>query len=469
MSDDLLDEKKKKKQTKGKEACPQGRCSKKEIIGQKDACYHKVKSRYKVWPSAYASGALVKCRKVGAKNWGNKTKNEEIELEEVDLIPGGLTADLRGSMEEKHKAIADIHNVSVEEIDAQVAKGTKIELEHTTDEAIAHEIAMDHVFEDPMYYSKLEKIEGGIVDETQKETTLDEKRKKSKKRKKAGTESSKEKTLRHWFKRKGAKGSKGGWVDCNAPDGKGGYKSCGRGEGEKRKRYPACRPTPSACKERGRGKSWGKKGSKRRKSRRNEDLLRTLVREETQKAVFGKTISEGLAFHIDNDMPIRDNVYRHGTSRYFSLVNEARGLWKEGKLNLDEEDIEIMESDLGQFGSFAGQEVPLDFPMMIDENLDEAKKKKKKKKDPPIGKPTKNTGGGKKYKVYVRNPKTGKIKKITYGDSKGGLKGNWNNAEARKSFASRHNCKDKKDRTKAGYWACRAHKDFGTNVPGRFW
>ena len=40
----------------------------------KDACYHKVKRRYKVWPSAYASGALVRCRKVGAKNWGNKSK-----------------------------------------------------------------------------------------------------------------------------------------------------------------------------------------------------------------------------------------------------------------------------------------------------------------------------------------------------------------------------------------------------------
>ena len=39
---------------------------------KKDACYHKVKSRYKVWPSAYASGALAKCRKVGAKNWGTK-------------------------------------------------------------------------------------------------------------------------------------------------------------------------------------------------------------------------------------------------------------------------------------------------------------------------------------------------------------------------------------------------------------
>jgi hypothetical protein len=66
--------------------------------GKKDACYHKVKSRYKVWPSAYASGALVKCRKVGAKNWGNSKKNESyefsnwrddfqaMEFESVDII-----------------------------------------------------------------------------------------------------------------------------------------------------------------------------------------------------------------------------------------------------------------------------------------------------------------------------------------------------------------------------------------------
>lgn len=44
---------------------------------KRDACYHKVKSRYKVWPSAYASGALSKCRKVGAKNWGNKSRQKK--------------------------------------------------------------------------------------------------------------------------------------------------------------------------------------------------------------------------------------------------------------------------------------------------------------------------------------------------------------------------------------------------------
>jgi len=53
---------------------------------EKDACYSKVKSRYRVWPSAYASGALVKCRKVGAANWGNKTKKEEFELQEMGEV-----------------------------------------------------------------------------------------------------------------------------------------------------------------------------------------------------------------------------------------------------------------------------------------------------------------------------------------------------------------------------------------------
>jgi hypothetical protein len=72
--------------------------------------------------------------------------------------------------------------------------------------------------------------------------------------------------LRKWFGRKGEKGSKGGWVDCNSPDGDGGYKACGREKGEKRSKYPACRPTPGACKEKGKGKSWGKKAKLKRKA-----------------------------------------------------------------------------------------------------------------------------------------------------------------------------------------------------------
>ena len=76
--------------------------------GTKDACYHKVKSRYSVWPSAYASGALVKCRKVGAANWGNKSESYEfsnwrddfkateyefIDIVEAEPIKGGQSID----------------------------------------------------------------------------------------------------------------------------------------------------------------------------------------------------------------------------------------------------------------------------------------------------------------------------------------------------------------------------------------
>ena len=69
-----------KKQENVMKLCQHDECAKQteEIYEKKDACYHKVKSRYDVWPSAYASGALVKCRKVGAKNWGNKSKKEGV-------------------------------------------------------------------------------------------------------------------------------------------------------------------------------------------------------------------------------------------------------------------------------------------------------------------------------------------------------------------------------------------------------
>jgi len=68
----------------------------------------------------------------------------------------------------------------------------------------------------------------------------------------------KKETLHTWFARKGPKGKEGGWIDCNAPDGKGGYKACGRKKGEKRSKYPACKETPAQCKAPGKGKTWGK-------------------------------------------------------------------------------------------------------------------------------------------------------------------------------------------------------------------
>jgi hypothetical protein len=141
-----------------------------EKKAKRDACYHKVRARYDVWPSAYASGALVKCRKVGAANWGNKSNEGEENLDELEVYE---------------------------------AKKTD--------------------------FSK-EKSQG----------------------------------LHGWFSRKGGEGSSG-WVDCNTcrkdPDtGRKKCKPCGRQDGEKRK-YPACRPTPSSCGTRGKGKKWGKKST----------------------------------------------------------------------------------------------------------------------------------------------------------------------------------------------------------------
>ena len=126
--------------------------------------------------------------------------------------------------------------------------------------------------------------------------------------------------------------------------------------------------------------------------------LRQIIKEE-YKAVINER-KEMISYHIDNKVPFSENVYRVGSNNYFTVIREARRLYKAGKLQvLNEEDQDLFEnSDLGEWAMFGGERVPLDFPMYV-ETLEEAKKKKKKK-DPPIGKPMKNSGSGKKYKVY---------------------------------------------------------------------
>ena len=161
-------------------------------------------------------------------------------------------------------------------------------------------------------------------------------------------------------------------------------------------------------------------------------------------------LSEGLKYHIDNKKPLTEHVYRAGSSAYFNLWAEARALYTRGILDFSGDDLDILtETQLGEFGIYEGQKVPLDFIFEeIEEELDEAKKKPKKK-NPPIGKPMR--GGSKKFYVYVRDK--GKIKKVSFGQA--GMSAKINNPEARRAFAARHDCKNKKDRTKASYWSCR--------------
>ena len=225
-------------------------------------------------------------------------------------------------------------------------------------------------------------------------------------------------------------------------------------------------------------------------------------------------LSEGLKYHIDNKKPLTEHVYRAGSSNYFNLWAEARSLYTRGILNFSGDDLDILtETHLGEFGIYEGKKVPLDFifeeeepieemnlsgegvknivkrvfndsklldflnfsnfkdflafiktgslddyyeikndieqyDQQLAEGLDEAAKPKKK--TPPIGKPKR--GGSKKFYVYVRDK--GKIKKVSFGDTSG-LSAKINNSQARQAFSKRHDCPNKKDKTKASYWSCR--------------
>ena len=159
-------------------------------------------------------------------------------------------------------------------------------------------------------------------------------------------------------------------------------------------------------------------------------------------------LSEGLKYHMDNNMPLTEHVYRAGSQKYFELWAEARALYTRGILEVTDNDLEVLtETDLGHFGMFEGQKVPLDFPIELTEGEinEEAKKK--------LNKPMRDSSGGKAYKVYVKDPKTKKIKTVRFGS--GGLRAKINDKKARNAFAKRHNCAQKKDKTKAGYWSCR--------------
>jgi hypothetical protein len=224
-------------------------------------------------------------------------------------------------------------------------------------------------------------------------------------------------------------------------------------------------------------------------------------------------LSENLRYHLDNKLPITENTFRYGSEAFLNLWAEARSLYLREIIDVNNDDKEILEeTDLGNYGMYEGIKVPLDLPL-IEENislsvraneiplmkiLDRAQEKghdkypfynelvaelgqeyidmdeikdilrdygvyfeyedllslneaKEKKKNPPIGKPKR--GGSKKFYVYVRKPGGG-IKKVSFGDTTG-LSAKINNPEARRAFAARHDCKNKKDKTKASYWSCR--------------
>lgn len=163
-------------------------------------------------------------------------------------------------------------------------------------------------------------------------------------------------------------------------------------------------------------------------------------------------ISEDLKYHLVNKLSLNENVFRIYSEKYFKLINEVRNLYYEGNIKLNNEDIWLVESDLGKKVLLEnGDEVWLDAPMYeeeVEELLFEAKHRGKNVK---LNSPFRTPGGPKKFAVYVKTPK-GTIKKVTFGDPN--LRVRNKNPKAAKSFRARHKCDQKKDRTTAGYWSC---------------
>jgi hypothetical protein len=166
-------------------------------------------------------------------------------------------------------------------------------------------------------------------------------------------------------------------------------------------------------------------------------------------------MTENMQYHIDNKKPLYETTLPYGCKEYLDLWVEARYLYSRGALNVEGIDKEkITETDLGEYGIFEGQLVPLDMPMP-DDILNEAEYQGRKVQ---LGKPMQ--GDSKKFKVYVKNNK-GKVVKVNFGFGGKSAKGKRmvikaKNPKARAAYRARHNCKNPGPRWKANYWSCKA-------------
>jgi len=168
------------------------------------------------------------------------------------------------------------------------------------------------------------------------------------------------------------------------------------------------------------------------------------------------SMTENMQYHIDNKKPLYETTITYGSSGYINLWAEARYLYLREIIDLTGIDLErITETDLGEYGMFEGQMVPLDMPMPDEELINEAEYQGRKVQ---LGKPMQ--GDVKKFKVFVKNAK-GKVVKVNFGFGGTSAKGKRmvikdKNPKKRAAFRARHNCKNPGPRWKARYWSCKA-------------
>jgi len=226
---------------------------------------------------------------------------------------------------------------------------------------------------------------------------------------------------------------------------------------------------------------------------------------------FNQPLSENLLYHINNKKPLLENTFRYGSPAFLSLWKEARKLYSRDIIDLGPEDKQIIvETQIGEYGIYEGELVPLDLPMVSEVNLNSAGVKdlirrvvkdsklldflnfntvkdflkfiqhgslddyyeidnevrqydsrldeaKYQGKEVQLNKPRR--GGTKKYFVYVMNPKTKKVKKVSFGGTTG-LNVKIDDPKARHSFAARHKCAQEKNKLSPNYWGCHI---------GRYW
>lgn len=162
--------------------------------------------------------------------------------------------------------------------------------------------------------------------------------------------------------------------------------------------------------------------------------------------------SSGLRYHLDNNIPLTENIFRYSSEKFIDLYGECRKLFTEGLIELDGLDLQIIEeTDLGLWGDFEGDSVPLDLPL-----LNEALYRKGKYVQ--IDLPRKRDDNKPGYVVYVRNQRSKKINKVKFGSALGGwsdLATELSDPEVRQRFAKKLECSKRVDKKDPLYWTCR--------------
>jgi hypothetical protein len=159
-------------------------------------------------------------------------------------------------------------------------------------------------------------------------------------------------------------------------------------------------------------------------------------------------ISEGLKYHLNESTPLMESVYRIESDAWLNLINEARLAWEMNLIDLNEDDLFLISTDAGKRDTYEGEEVMLDVPFYVDEEIDEAEYQGKKVQ---LNKPRRTPGGPRKFAVYTKNG-SGKVVQVRFGQP--GMKVRNNDPAAAKSFRARMQCDNPGPKWKPRWWAC---------------